>query len=476
MSRWINVVLVYVLLGAVILIITRALLPIIRLGGFAGEFIQPLANLTPILLAISLAAITLITFNLRRQSKLAKQWIEEAEILGDESIIGGDVEPSLQSAGVYAAGINGSLSISPNPESLPERSARYKSDERNGSSNGRSLAPSPAFTTAPEGESLGMAVAATSAVLEKVRGASRPATVEVARELSDDRAIKRSENKGNVSSTDDDVFARYRHLIESPFSPMATFHQLPPPLPEFVGRSAELVELYAARANHDVRVLSVQGPGGAGKTTLALKLADQLRPHYPDAQFYLDLKGASPQPLSVIEAQSAVIRAYLPTVCLPENEVEMDRLYHSALAGKRVLLLLDNVAGAQQVAPLVAPDGCITIVTSRDQIALAGTFSKQLEPLSPSEARDFLMRIVPRIDGQAARVAELCEHLPLALRLAASALLISADLKIADYIQRMERLQWNGSLPTTDRAAIGAGASLPAARPAIHPVDAVLTM
>src|SRR5262245_26350469 len=297
MSRWINVVLVYVLLGAVILIITRALLPIIRLGGFAGEFIKPLANLTPILLAISLAAITLITFNLRRQSKLARQWIEEAEILGDESIIGGDVESSLQSASIQAAGINGGLNTSVNSESLPERSTRYKSDERNGSSNGRSLAPSPAFTTAPEGESLGMAAAATSAALEKVRGASRPATVEAARELSDDRAIKRSENKGNVSSTDDDVFARYRHLIESPFSPMATFHQLPPPLPEFVGRSAELVELYAARANHDVRVLSVQGPGGAGKTTLALKLADQLKTLYPDAQFYLDLKGASPQPL-----------------------------------------------------------------------------------------------------------------------------------------------------------------------------------
>src|SRR5262245_34830929 len=198
------------------------------------------------------------------------------------------------------------------------------------------------------------------------------------REYWGGRANYRRENKDNVSSTDDDVFARYRHLIESPFSPMATFHQLPPPLPEFVGRSAELVELYAARANHDVRVLSVQGLGGAGKTTLALKLADQLRPHYPDAQFYLDLKGASPQPLSVVESQSAVIRAYLPTVCLPDSEVELDRLYHSVLMGKRALLLLDNAAGAQQVAPLIAPDGCITIVTSRDQITLPGIFSKRL--------------------------------------------------------------------------------------------------
>src|SRR5215467_5226139 len=127
-------------------------------------------------------------------------------------------------------------------------------------------------------------------------------------------------------------------VLYIPHTSIITFNStFPPPLPEFVGRSAELVELYAARANHDVRALSVQGPGGAGKTTLALKLADQLKPQYPDAQFYLDLKGVSPQPLSVVEAQSAVIRAYLPTVCLPENEVELDRLYHSALAGKRVL-------------------------------------------------------------------------------------------------------------------------------------------
>lgn len=463
------------------LIITRALLPVIRLGGMAGELYQPLVNLTPILLAISLAAITLITFNLRRQTKLAKKLSEEAEIWGIESIIG-DVESSNVSSAGGASNVNASVDVAPNnglkPESLSEQSTNnHQADDRNGSSNGRSSRRSPTFTTAPEGESLGVAVAAAGAATDKARGENLQATAQTVRDLSlalsEDRASKRSENKNKVSSTDDDVISRYRHLIESPFSPMATsFYQLPPPLPEFVGRSAELVELYAARANHDVRLLSVQGPGGVGKTTLALKLADQLRPHYPDAQFYLDLKGSSPQPLSVIEAQSAVIRAYLPTVCLPENEVEMDRLYHSALAGKRVLLLLDSASGAQQVAPLVAPDGCITIVTSRDQIALPGTFSKQLESLSPSEARDFLMRIVPRIDGQGARVAELCEHLPLALRLAANALLISADLKVSDYVQRMERLQWNGSLSSIDRAA----APAPAARPTLHPVDAALSM
>ena len=458
MSRWINVILVYVLLGAVLLTLARVLVPLIGLSPIVEEWIQPLASLTPILLAISLASISLITFNLRRQTKLAQRWVEEAENLAGAVIIGEDVEPSRLKA-----------------EAPPERPINYPADERNGGSNGRGLGRPPAFTTATvESEGLGVAAAVSNAALEKTRGERRHATAETVRDLSADRANYRSENKDNVSSTDDDVFARYRHLIESPFSPMATFHQLPPPLPEFVGRSAELVELYAARANHDVRVLSVQGLGGAGKTTLALKLADQLKPHYPDAQFYIDLKGASPQPLSVVEAQSAVIRAYLPTVCLPENEIELDRLYHSVLMGKRALLLLDNAAGAQQVAPLIAPDGCITIVTSRDQVTLPGIFSKQLDSLSPSEARDFLMRIVPRIDGQAAKVAELCEHLPLALRLAASALLISADLKVSDYVQRMEKLQW--ASPASDKAARGPGLAPPASRPPLHPVDAVLSL
>jgi tetratricopeptide (TPR) repeat protein len=441
MSRWINVILVYVLLGAVLLTLARVLVPLIGLSPIVEEWIQPLASLTPILLAISLASITLITFNLRRQTKLAQRWVEEAENLAGAVITDKDVEPSSLKA-----------------EVPPERPINYPADERNGGSNGRGSGRPPAFTTATvESEGLGVAAAVSNAALEKTRGERRHVTAETVRDLSADRANYRSENKDNVSSTDDDVFARYRHLIESPFSPMATFHQLPPPLPEFVGRSAELVELYAARANHDVRVLSVQGLGGAGKTTLALKLADQLRPHYP-----------------VVEAQSAVIRAYLPTVCLPENEIELDRLYHSVLMGKRALLLLDNAAGAQQVAPLIAPDGCITIVTSRDLVTLPGIFSKQLESLSPSEARDFLMRIVPRIDGQAAKVAELCEHLPLALRLAASALLISADLKVSDYVQRMEKLQW--ASPASDKAARGPGLAPPAARPPLHPVDAVLSL
>src|SRR5215475_10795884 len=79
MSRWINVILVYVLLGAVLLILARVLLPIMGLCAFAEELIQPLARLTLVLLAISLASITLITFSLRLQTKLARKWLGKSE-------------------------------------------------------------------------------------------------------------------------------------------------------------------------------------------------------------------------------------------------------------------------------------------------------------------------------------------------------------------------------------------------------------
>src|SRR5215813_10697496 len=100
MSRWINVILVYVLLGAVLSMLARVLLPIIGLGAFAEELIQSLARLTPVLLAVSLASITLITFNLRRQTKVAQKWVEETENWDTDFKISDEVElPGLKTEG-----------------------------------------------------------------------------------------------------------------------------------------------------------------------------------------------------------------------------------------------------------------------------------------------------------------------------------------------------------------------------------------
>jgi tetratricopeptide (TPR) repeat protein len=223
----------------------------------------------------------------------------------------------------------------------------------------------------------------------------------------------------------------------------SALHQLPPPPRDFTGRKAELQELRTSLEQGGVTISGLRGLGGIGKTTLALKLAEELKPRYPDAQFYLDLRGANPKegpgpkPLSVAEALSHVVRAYHPTAKLPDSEAELRALYLSVLDGQRALLLMDNAAGREQVEPLIPPDGCILLVTSRQHFTLPGLVAKDLDTLAPDEARALLLKIAPRIGKQADTIATLCGRLPLALRLAASALAERPNLSAADYVRRL---------------------------------------
>ena len=89
-------------------------------------------------------------------------------------------------------------------------------------------------------------------------------------------------------------------------------HQLPAPPADFTGRQQELKDLLATVKTGGVTISGLQGLGGVGKTALALKLAEQLKINYPDAQFYLDLKGVT-QPLTPHDAMAHVVRAYHPT-------------------------------------------------------------------------------------------------------------------------------------------------------------------
>ncbi|HKX30268.1 MAG TPA: tetratricopeptide repeat protein [Blastocatellia bacterium] len=217
--------------------------------------------------------------------------------------------------------------------------------------------------------------------------------------------------------------------------------QLPPPLPEFTGRSFALAELFAVESNPEIKVLSLEGVGGVGKTALAVKLAHQLAARYPDAQLYIDLKGARGSSLPLIEAQAQVIRAFLPAARLPIEEAELRRMYQAALSGKRVLLLLDNAASTQQVAPLLPPENCFSIITSRQEISLPGMFTMRLDSLSILEARQLLDLTTPSIGEQAERIALLCGRLPLALQLAASTLRLHPELQLEDYARRLRTLQ-----------------------------------
>ncbi len=218
-------------------------------------------------------------------------------------------------------------------------------------------------------------------------------------------------------------------------------HQVPPPPADFTGREDELKELLASIEIGGVTISGLQGMGGIGKTALALKLVELLKPRYPDAQFYLDLKGASTQPLTVAEALAHVIRAYHPVAKLPDSESELRGLYLSALEGQRTLLLMDNAANAEQVEPLIPPAGCLLLVTSRQHFTVPGLAAKNLDTLSAANARELLLTIAPRIETQADEIATLCGHLPLALRLAAAAMVKYRNLSPADYVRRLRDRQ-----------------------------------
>jgi tetratricopeptide (TPR) repeat protein len=177
--------------------------------------------------------------------------------------------------------------------------------------------------------------------------------------------------------------------------------------------------------------------GGVGKTTLALKLADEFKPSYPDAQIYLDLKGVDSQPLTPARAMAHTICSLHPEARIPEIDSELVALYRSVLDGKRVLLLMDNAAKREQVEPLMPPSTSLLLVTSRFHFYLPGLIPKDLNELPEQDAIDLLLKIAHRIGSAAAEIARLTGRLPLALRLAGSALAERLDLSPSDYIRRL---------------------------------------
>jgi tetratricopeptide (TPR) repeat protein len=218
---------------------------------------------------------------------------------------------------------------------------------------------------------------------------------------------------------------------------LSALHQLPPPPADFTGREEELAELRAIVESGGITISGVRGMGGIGKTALALKLAHELAPRYPDAQIYLNLQGVSANPVSPILAMAHVIRAFQPEIRLPESEVEIQGLYRSMLHGKRALLLMDNAADRAQVEPLLPSAGNLLLVTSRSRFHLPGLRAKDLDELPLQDARALLLRIAPRIGKDADRIAEICAGLPFALLQAAGTLSERPDLAPARYADQL---------------------------------------
>jgi DNA-binding SARP family transcriptional activator/tetratricopeptide (TPR) repeat protein len=235
--------------------------------------------------------------------------------------------------------------------------------------------------------------------------------------------------------------------------------QLPADVPGFTCRVAELAELdrllpspAQADAVTDVgglRVVAavisaIGGMGGVGKTALAVHWAHRVTARFPDGQLYVNLRGFDPSGAPVIA--SAAIHGFLHALGVAPERIPADPqaqagLYRSLLAGRRMLVVLDNARDEQQVRPLLpASPGSLVVITSRNQLAgLAVTDGARLlslDVLSHNEACQLLATRLGHTRAAAepeatAEIARLCGCLPLALAVAASRLAVRPRLSLA---------------------------------------------
>lgn len=249
--------------------------------------------------------------------------------------------------------------------------------------------------------------------------------------------------------------------------------RLPAPVPGFVGRETALAEL--------TRLLPPQGEGapvvvsgtaGVGKTALAVHWAHGAASAFPDGQLYVNLRGYDAgAPRSPGDALAGLLRALgVDTARIPDDLDECAAAFRGVLAGRRLILLLDNARDAVQVRPLLpGMPGCAVIVTSRD--ALAGLVARdgarriELDLLADAEAAALLATLIGRraaTEPEALRtLAAQCSRLPLALRIAAELAVARESSALGDLVNelsdlrsRLDALDAGGDAGTAVRAVL----------------------
>jgi DNA-binding SARP family transcriptional activator len=211
---------------------------------------------------------------------------------------------------------------------------------------------------------------------------------------------------------------------------------LPYELPDFTGRAEELAQLVHGPNPPETglgpRIVAVDGMGGSGKTSLAVRVAHRLASSYPDAHLYLDLRGHTPgeRPLRPATVAGILLRMLeVPGEQIPEDLPGRLALWRSTAVRHRLLLLLDNVADSGQVLPLLPNSAeSLLIITSRTR--LVDLDGAEWISLGVMPAADSIRLLTSMLGAQragqepeaVAELAEQCGHLPLALRIAGARL------------------------------------------------------
>ncbi|MGE5830531.1 MAG: AfsR/SARP family transcriptional regulator [Micromonosporaceae bacterium] len=212
--------------------------------------------------------------------------------------------------------------------------------------------------------------------------------------------------------------------------------QLPADVPGFTGRTDLLARLNAllaraGRTGHAAVIAAVSGPAGVGKSALAIHWAHQIATEFPDGQLYVDLQGFGPRGAAVSPAEA--VRGFLDALGVAPTRIPPDLdtragLYRSRVAGRRILVVLDNARDASHVRPMLPGTGTVLVLTtSRNQltslVAVDGATPFTVDLLTAHEARDLLIHRLGADQVAAApeairEIVTACAGLPLALSIA----------------------------------------------------------
>ena len=243
-------------------------------------------------------------------------------------------------------------------------------------------------------------------------------------------------------------------VLEPPHPVLTVPRQLPAPV-DLVGRAdlaAEVSWLLNQKSRPAAPVVVISGPGGIGKTALALRAAHESRDSYPDGQLYLELHGTAAGEVDARPDTGEVLAQFLRAFGVPrvpEAKAERLGMYRTLLADRRVLVVLDDAADGAQAGELVpANPGCAVLVTARQRLPeISGAHHvAPLEPLDRADATELFVRVVRDAglsledDLRAVdRVVMLCGGLPLALRIAGALRVHDHSRPTAELADRLAR-------------------------------------
>jgi tetratricopeptide (TPR) repeat protein len=244
--------------------------------------------------------------------------------------------------------------------------------------------------------------------------------------------------------------------------------QLPGGIRVFINRISDLSrldELLTARSPDPETVVAyvIVGTAGVGKTSLALHWSHRVRDHFPDGQLYVDLRGYDPGlPVTPDQALERFLLALgVPAMAIPSDVGEKSSHYRSILAGKQMLVILDNAGTVSQVRPLIpGASRSLAVVTSRSRLSglvvRDGAHRTIIDTLSEDESVELLQATTADYrsgddPSELAELARLCAYLPLALRIAAERAASRPGMPLSQLIEdlRDESELWN-ALSTGD--------------------------